>query len=129
MAESGALTARQARFVAALLTAVSISEAASLAHIGERSAWRYLAEPEVLAELSRRQDAILGAAAAGLAGDVSQAREVLRAVMGDKLAPVGARVSAAGKVLDSAMRLVELAALARRVADLERELGEDGIVT
>lgn len=36
------LTARKARFVLAVMTSASITEAATTAGIGERAAWRYL---------------------------------------------------------------------------------------
>lgn len=122
MAENGALTAKQARFCTALLEARTIREAARMAGVGERTAWRYLASPEVRQVLTERQGAMLAQAAAALVADMAEARKVLRSIMGDAAAAPGVRVAAARAVLEAGLRLFELVSLTERVAELERRL-------
>lgn len=120
------MTARQVRFVAAVLTAGSMEEAAATAGVPERTAWRFLRHPVVRAELRARQDAALSAAAAGLAQDVAEARSVLRGIMSDATTAPGVRVAAAGKILDCAVRLCELASIVERVGAIEIAISERG---
>ena len=95
--------------------------------MGERTAWTYLGDPAVKAELAAHQDAVLGDAARRLAREMGAALDVLCAIMRDKGATDAARVSAARAVLDSGLKLAELVTLADRVAELERRLeGNDG---
>ncbi|MBC7294190.1 MAG: hypothetical protein H5T84_08860 [Thermoleophilia bacterium] len=122
MGESERLTAKQARFCAALLEARSIREAARMAGVAESTAWRFLSRSEVRRALSERQAAILAQAAAALATDMAQAREVLRAIMGNPQAAPGVRVAAARAVLEAGLRLFELVTLSERVAVLEEHL-------
>jgi len=119
MAQNGTLTRAQARFVAALFTSTSVAQAAETAGIGARSGWRFLQDERVLAELARLQDGVLSSAAAGLASDLQLARQTLRDAQTSKSAPWTARVSAARAILEAALRLVELASLARRLSELE----------
>lgn len=126
MTQIGALSRRQRRFLAALLTASSVRDAANAAGVSERAAWRYLADPAVKAELAQRQDAVLGQAARRLAGAMGQALTVLEEVMQSRTATDSAKVAAARGVLECGLRVVELAALGDRLAALEERLSEDG---
>ena len=119
MANNGTVSARQARFVAALLEASSVRDACDKAGIGERTGWRYLALEAVKGELSRRQDAALALACAQIAADAGQALATLRVMM-DKGGDAQ-RVSAAGRVLANLLPLTELGTLAARVAALEEK--------
>ncbi len=109
----------------ALLEAPSIRAAAEAASIGERTAWTYLSDPDVKAELAARQDAVLGEAARRLAREMGAALDVLCAIMRDASATDAARVSAARAVLDSGLRLSELVSLSDRVAALEERMGDE----
>ena len=122
MTETVTLSAKQRRFVAALLTAKSMREAARQAGISDRSCWRYLAAEPVRAELARRQDTVLAHVARRLAAEMEQALDVLHEVMVSRDAPDAPRVSAARAVLDSGLRLAEFVALAERVKVLEERL-------
>lgn len=124
MAENGTLSTKQRRFVAALVGARSIRDAAKAANVAERSAWRYLADPKVRAEISTRQDSMLAQVTAGIVEDMGLARQVLRAVMLGKATTPGVRVRAAGLILQAGLRFAELVTLAQRVAALERLLAE-----
>ena len=60
MAESGSLNRRQEKFIAAVLTSWTVREAAEIVGIGETTAYRYLNDPVVKAELRKRQDEARG---------------------------------------------------------------------
>lgn len=122
MGENRSLTARQRRFVGALLAAPSVRAAAEVAGCAESSAWRWLGDAAVRDELARRQDGILGHVARRLASEMGEALDVLHSVMCDPEAADAPRVSAARAVLESGLRLAELVTLAERVADLERRV-------
>jgi phage terminase small subunit len=124
MAQNGTLTRRQTRFVAALLTAGTVEDAAKAAGIAPRTAWRYLATPAVKAELAKRQDGLLGHAARRLASETDLALDTLHGVMVDEL-KAAPRVSAARAVVDGALKLAELVALAERVTAVEAHLEKE----
>ena len=122
MTDNDTLSPKQRRFIGALLQARNIREAAQLAQIGERTAWRWLAEPGVKGELSARLDGMMTQVTSGAVSDMGEARAFLLAIMRSRTARDGDRVRAAGMILDGAMRLFELLALAERVARLEQRL-------
>jgi len=123
MADTGGLSWREARLVAALLVSPSVSAAAAAAGVSERSASRYLARPRVRAELAVQQSGALGHVAARLVLAMGESVEVLRSVQSDKAVSASARVAAARALLASGLQLAELVALSERVAQLEARLG------
>ena len=125
MADNGTLTTRQRRFVAALVAAPTVRDAAAAADIGETTAWRYLQDPGVRATLAERQDAVLRQVSLDLASEMGAALDVLGSIMRDTTASDSARVSAARAVLDSGLKLSELVTLAERVATLEERLDRE----
>ena len=122
MGDNGRLSAKQRRFVAFLATTPTIRDAAKAADVGETTAWRWLRQPAVKAEIRQRQDAMLSQVSAGIVADMAKARAALVAVVNDKTATPSQRTTAAGKLLDCGLRLFELVALADRVAEIERRL-------
>ena len=123
MAENGSLSTRQKRFIVALLEAPTVRDAAESAQVGETTAWRYLRDPRVRAEIAQRTGSMLAQASAGVLADMGAARDTLRQIMGDRAASDAARVSAARAILDCGLRLFEMVSLADRVADLEDAIG------
>lgn len=126
MGDSESLTTKKRRFVAALLAAPTIRQAAEAAGVGETTAWRYLGDPAVKREVAYRQSGMLAQASAGVVSDMAVARAVLRQVMADTNASAASRVSAARAILDAALRLFELVSLSDRVAALEERSAELG---
>jgi len=124
MAGTDSTTPRQKRFVAALLAAPTVTEAATQAGISEKTAWRYLGNTAVQAELTARCDVVLTQVSAGLVADMQEAREVLMENMRDPTNPAGVRVRAAVAVLDAGLRVLEVLMLARRVAAIEQRIKE-----
>ena len=84
MADIGALSRREVRFIGALVVSASVGEAAALAGVSERSASRYLARAEVRAELARRQAGVLAHVSARLLEAMSESVEVLRELQRDE---------------------------------------------
>lgn len=121
MAEKG-ISPRQARFIAALLEGKAVATAAREAKVSDRQAARYMAAPVVRAELRRLQDETLAQVTRQLAAGMGAAVTALLEIAKKPGAPESARVSAAGKLLDSGLRFTETADLAQRVADLEKQL-------
>ena len=124
MSDNANLSARQGRFVSALMTAASIEAAAKAAGIGRRTAFRYLANPGVKSALSRALDDAMGAATRRAVQAMSGALETLEAVHADGEAPTGARVAAARAILEAGPKLREALDLAQRVAELEAKLSQ-----
>jgi phage terminase small subunit len=125
MGENDRITTKQRRFLAALAGARSVRDAAEAAGIGETTAWRYLRDEAVRAELAGQQSAMLQVATRGLAEDLAQARAVLMAVMGNEKASPSARVNAARAVLEHGLRYAELVSLDERITALERMAGDE----
>lgn len=125
MGDDRTLTTRQRRFVAALLSEKTVTAAAEAAKVAPRTAWNYLADDAVRAELARRQDGILGHVSRRLATEMETALDVLHEVMVNADAPDAPRVSAARAVLDGGLKLAELVALAERVSQLEERMAKD----
>jgi len=56
------MTAKQKRFIASLLQAPNVKEAAHVAGVGERTAYRWLRDPAFRSELGQASDGLLSAA-------------------------------------------------------------------
>lgn len=121
---SHSLTARQRRFVAAMLTAVTIEEAAELAGIARVTAHRYLRDPAVKLALSDAFDEALSQTTRQVVAAMTEALQTLKEVHSDEEKPVGARVTAARAILEAGPRLREAIDIAERVTALERRLQE-----
>jgi len=117
------LSTKQRRFLAGLLTAQTIAEAAELAGCGERTAYRWLRSEPVRSALSEALDIALSQAAAKAAGAMGSAVEVLLAIAQDITAPASARVSAARAILQNGVAMRESLELSERVAALEAHIG------
>jgi phage terminase small subunit len=120
------LSPRQRRFVAAMLTARTVREAAESVGVSERTGLKYLADPKVKAALSAALDGALGDATRATVGAMREAVATLEAIHGDEAQPAGSRVAAARAILEAGPRLREALDLAARVADLEQRIAEGG---
>ena len=120
MAENGSeLTPKQARAVQALITAKSIGDAAQAASVGERTLFRWLAEPAFRAALSQAEGDLLDAATRRLLGLQGQAIETFESVLADAAASQAVRLRAAQAVLDYLLKLRELRNVESRLVALE----------
>lgn len=120
--KEAAITPRQARFVAALLTCPTIEAAAAAAGITSRTGRNYLAAPDVRRALSAALDDAMGQATRRAVQAMTGALQTLEEVHTDGEAPTAARVSAARAILEAGPRLREALDLAERVAELEERI-------
>jgi hypothetical protein len=123
MADSGNLTPRQRRAIAALLAEKNILEAAKKAGVGERTLHRWLdGDSGFQAELKAAERSAIDAAIRRLADLTGEAVSTLREVMGDKTASAGSRVQAASVALARFGELKELSELEARITSIEQSL-------
>ena len=124
MAENGTLTTKQARAVAALLTAPTTSEAARCAGVGERTLWTWLGDSVFQDALQREQDAVIAGAVRGLVSELAKSHQVMRDLRdGDDSAP-SLKLRAARALDDSCLKWLELADVQRRLDRLETAISE-----
>lgn len=116
------LSPRQRRFVAAMLTARTVREAAAAVGVTERTGLKYLANPAVKRALGQALDDALGQATRQVVKAMTGALDTLEEIHQDPDAPTGARVSAARAILDAGPKLREALDLAERVTALEQSL-------
>ena len=116
---------RQRRFFAALLSAVSVREAARQVGVGETTAWRYMRIPAVRSAIAARQASILGQVSHRLSVEMSAALDTLGSIVRDVQVAPGTRVSAARVILESGLRMAEMVTLTERVTALEERMGEE----
>lgn len=117
--QDNGLTVRQKRLLAALPWQKDVRAACKVTGISERAAWRWLSQPAFRSALATEQDAVLADATRHASSLLVEALDVLAGIMCSQGAPYSARVAAAGKILDAALRFTELCGLAARVSELE----------
>lgn len=122
MGAKSELTTRQAAFVAALITGLTQTEAATVIGCGTSTARRYMGLPKVRSALQDAQTNALGDAVRKMNAGARDALDVLREIMQDKAMPPAVRVRAALGWLEAAFKARELLDLTVRLDDLERRL-------
>ncbi len=124
MAENDVLTTTQTRAIAALLSERDVRSAAQAARVKERTLWRWLADPDFKAELTRQEGAVLDQATRSLLAMQGKALEVFDVVLSDPSARDSDRIRAAQSVLEFLLKLRELNTLEARIAALEAKTNE-----
>ena len=107
------------KLLTALLTTSTISSAAEMAGVTEKTIRNRLSDPNFRAEYERRQSMTLDAACKALQAAMTDAVDVLTSIMKETDTSPATRISAARSVLDYGVKLTELTDLAARVAALE----------
>jgi len=113
------LPLKKRRFVLALLQAPTLLQAAKVAGIGEKTAQRYMADPEVRSALAELEGELVKSLQRRLLELAGRALATLEAAMSDDSAPWSARLRSAEAVLTHLTRLRELTELEERVEQLE----------
>ena len=120
--QNGVLTPKQQKALAALLAEPTIPAAAAKLGMGESTLHKWLKDPAFGDAYREARREAVGQAIARLQHVSSAAVSVLMQVAADKSAPASARVSAASKILDMALRAVELEDLENRLSALEAQM-------
>lgn len=118
--DNGVLTPRQRRFVAALMTARTVKDAAESVGVVERTGQRWLRLYAVQVALRDAQQEALDQTSRRSVAALTRALDVLKDVMDDASASAGAKVQAAKATLEHCLKLNALTDLAGRVEALER---------
>ena len=116
------LTARQKRFIQALLTSKSAREAAHKCGIGEKTAYRWLRLPQVQAALAEAEGQILANTMRQLLSMQGAAVDALQALLTNSSLPPAERLRVVQAVLDNALRLRNATTIDQRLAELERRV-------
>lgn len=113
------LTVRQYNAIAALLSEPTVRKACEVCHIPERTMYNWLKLPAFAAEYrTARREATMQATARSQQESGAMVTVLVTIARDEKKPPV-ARIAAASKVLDIAIKSVELEDLAVRLAALE----------
>jgi len=116
--------ARRARALELLASGVPPAAVAEQLGLSPRTVRHYAADPEAKAVLRQLRGERLRQLATQALAEAGLALATLRRILEDENAPASARVSAAAKLLETAVKLVEAADLAERVEALEELLEE-----
>lgn len=122
MAENGKvleLSAKQKRAIAALLTAGNVRGASKIAHVGERTLFRWMGEECFARALQQAGDDALAATVRALTDAGTVAVLTLRGIMARPGAKDSDKRGAADAILSHMLRVRELAEIERRLAVLE----------
>jgi AcrR family transcriptional regulator len=121
VAGSGREPADEALAVA-LAAGRTVADAATAAGVSESTAYRRLRDPEFRARVTELRDEMVSRAAGRLADSMTEAADVLRALLAD--ADPHLRHKAAVKLIELGVKVTELADLERRVEDLEQRFAD-----
>jgi len=110
------------RVLQAVLTSVTIAEAAEQAELSERSIYRYLADPGFQERLRQEQDAVLSRITGGLLSLSERALQALAQVLDDEAPSPATRARTAGIILSHCQSMLELRELAQRLIYLEQRV-------
>jgi len=119
---NGALTPKQHKALAALLSETTVTAAAAAANIGERTLHTWLHEPAFADAYTALRHEAVGLAVGRLQHATGIAVDALIDVLDTEYtpAPAAVRVSAAKVIIEYAIRFRELDELERRIAQLEQ---------
>ena len=118
-----ALTIKQRRAIAGLLSCPTVGDAAKHAGVGDRTVFRWLSDDaNFQTELRRQQDRAIDAAVSRLSGQARSAANTLISIHEDEGTAPAVRVQAATQILNAVLKLKEHRDLAERIEELERKL-------
>jgi len=109
---------------AELAAGKTITEAATAAGIGERTAFRRLTDRNFTARVTELRARMVAEASGRLSKNMSRASDVLVALLDSK--DEGVQYKAAVKIVELGVKLVELTELELRITELERTMNSKG---
>jgi hypothetical protein len=101
-----------------------LREAAQRAEVPERTAYRVAKSDSFRRLVKRYRSRLWRAVAHQLVAACQQAISTLQRIAGDDAKPASAQVSAAGRLLESALRFREAADVERRLTELEAKVSD-----
>jgi len=116
------LNRNEQKALGALLQTTTVKAAARAAGLSERTVYRYLADPDFRAELRKRQDQVIGALIASLAGASGGSVSTLCAIQKDVNNAPSVRRSAAATILTHTRHFLQHADVLTRLDEIERLL-------
>jgi len=116
----GNFTRKQERAIAALLTTDSVTQAASVAGVGERTLYRWLQDPAFLEQYRKARKAALDQAISTLQERSNKAARALIDIVEDREMPPSTRVMAAREILQTSIKGVERDDFESRLEELEK---------
>jgi len=126
MAENGhKLTPRKTKALAALLEHPTISAAAEVAGVGQRTLTRWMAEDESFKQaLTEAQTRALDQTISRLSAGGPLAADILVQIATDKYVPASVRVQAASRILSEQRAGINLVTLKNEIEELKRAVHE-----
>ena len=118
----GNFTRKQERAIAALLTTDSVTQAASVAGVGERTLYRWLQEPAFLEQYRKARKTALDQAISTLQERSNKAARALIDIVEDQEMPPSTRVMAAREILQTSIKGVERDDFESRLEQLEKTI-------
>jgi transposase len=116
----GNFTRKQEKAIAALLTTDSVSQAANVAGVGERTLYRWLQEPVFLEQYRKARKTALDQAISTLQERSNAAARALVDIVEDQEMPPSTRVAAAREIIQASIKGVERDDFESRLEELER---------
>ncbi len=120
-ADSGTLTPKQHRAIAALLSTGSVREAAQQAGVGERTLYSWLSDDAFRAALESAQSDLVATHVAALVGELGRNRQAMIDLR-DNAQHESTRLRAAIALDDSLRQWRSLAEFERRLTELENQV-------
>lgn len=120
--ETRGLSTQQMKAIASLMLEPSAEEAAAAIGTGRTTIYRWLRDPDFLAELRLAETAAVDAASRRLASLSNQALAVIAGIMMDEAINASVRLRAAVSWLEQMVRIREATQLELRVAAIEASI-------
>jgi transposase len=116
----GNFTRKQEKAISALLTTDSVSQAASVAGVGERTLYRWLRDSTFLEQYRKARKTALDQAISKLQERSNRAAKALIDIVENEEMPPSTRVMAAKEVLQAAVKGIERDTFEAKLEQLER---------
>ena len=118
--ENPTLSKNQLRAIPLILSARNLAEGARKAKVSRDTVYEWMKQPAFKEELDRKQKENVEAALRSLKSAISEATEVLRALLKDT--KEGTRLKAAQIIIEAALKAQELDDIEKRIIALEKQI-------
>jgi len=119
---------RKGNAVYTIISTPTIKQAAGIIGVTEKTVHKWLNEPAFAREVQEAQEAATRNAVRRIMSTVDNAVSTLETIMQDATAATAPRVTAAAKLLDSALRAYDMIDIQNRLDAIERKIGNGQIL-